>query len=140
VLIFSIRQHNITCSACKSKDVITDHESGEVICSSCVLVISDNIQEGRAERSPCITTDAIYESTNTGLTNSLARHDMGLSTIIGRPNKDASGHILDATMRSRMERLRTLEQRLVPLLIIETSEMLSINFTHQKTNLGYRMQ
>ena len=111
-MIFSIRQHNITCSAGKSKDVITDHESGEVICSSCGLVISDNIQEGRAEGSPCFTTDAIYESTSTGLTNSLARHDMGLSTIIGRPNKDASGHILDAAMRSRMERLRRWDLRI----------------------------
>ena len=111
-MIFSIRQHNITCSACKSKDVITDHESGEVICSSCGLVISDNTQEGRAEGSPCFTTDAIYESTSTGLTNSLARHDMGLSTIIGRPNKDASGHILDAAMRSRMERLRRWDLRI----------------------------
>jgi transcription initiation factor TFIIB len=112
MMIFSIRQHNITCSAGKSKDVITDHESGEVICSSCGLVISDNIQEGRAEGSPCFTTDAIYESTSTGLTNSLARHDMGLSTIIGRPNKDASGHILDAAMRSRMERLRRWDLRI----------------------------
>ena len=76
MMIFSIRQHNITYSTGKSKDVITDHESGEVICSSCGLVISDNIQEGRAEGSPCFTTDAIYESTSTGLTNSLARHDM----------------------------------------------------------------
>lgn len=75
-MVFSIRQHNITCSACKNEDVITDHESGEVICSSCGLVVSDNIQEGRAEGSACFITDAIYDkSTNTGL-NSLARHDM----------------------------------------------------------------
>jgi transcription initiation factor TFIIB len=37
---------------------------------------------------------------------------MGLSTIIGRPNKDASGHILDAAMRSRMERLRRWDLRI----------------------------
>lgn len=37
---------------------------------------------------------------------------MGLSTIIGRPNKDASGHILDAAMRSRMERLRGWDLRI----------------------------
>jgi transcription initiation factor TFIIB len=112
-MVFSIRQHNITCSACNSEDVITDQESGEVICSSCGLVISDNIQEGRAEGSACFTTDAIYDkSTNTWLTNSLAHHDMGLSSIIGRPNKDASGHILDAAMRSRMERLRRWDLRI----------------------------
>jgi transcription initiation factor TFIIB len=37
---------------------------------------------------------------------------MGLSTIIGITNRDASGHILDAAMRSRMERLRTWDVRI----------------------------
>jgi|SRR5947209_987958 len=100
------------CSRCKS-DVITDHESGEVICSNCGIVISDGIQEGRAGGPACFTTDAIYDkSTNTGLPNSLARHDMGLSTIIGSPNKDASGHILGAATRSSMERLRRWDLRI----------------------------
>ena len=58
--------------------------SGEVICSECGLVISDIIQESRADRSACFTTHEIYDkSWNAGLPNSLARHDMGLSTIIG---------------------------------------------------------
>ena len=43
--------------------------------------------------------------------SSLARHDMGLSTIIGRTDRDASGNILDAAMRSRMQRLRTWDIR-----------------------------
>ena len=37
---------------------------------------------------------------------------MGLSTTIGKPNKDAGGHTLDATMRSRMERLRRWDLRI----------------------------
>ena len=86
-------QRLIVCSACNSDRVITDHESGEVICSKCGLVISDIIQESRAVGSACFTTDEIYnKSRNAGLPNSLARHDMGLSTIIGIPNRDASGH------------------------------------------------
>ena len=44
-----MERRNIICSACKSNRVITDYESGEVICSNCGLVISDNIQESRAE-------------------------------------------------------------------------------------------
>jgi transcription initiation factor TFIIB len=43
--------------------------------------------------------------------SSLARHDMGLSTIIGRTDRDASGNILDTAMRSRMQRLRTWDIR-----------------------------
>jgi transcription initiation factor TFIIB len=106
-------QRLIVCSACNSDRVITDHESGEVICSKCGLVISDIIQESRAVGSACFTTDEIYnKSSNVGLPNSLARHDMGLSTIIGIPNRDTSGHVLEEAMRSRMQRLRTWDIRI----------------------------
>ena len=84
--------------------VITDQESGEVICSNCGLVISDNTQD---------STDATYDmSRKTVLRNSFACYDLGHSTLIGRPNKDASGHILDSDMRSRMERLRRWDLRI----------------------------
>ena len=96
-------------------------------------MISDNIQD---------STDAMYDkSRKTGVTNSLARYDMGLSTIMGKSNQDAGGHILDAAMRSRMERLRRWDHRIkTSTFKIETSGMPSINFTHQKTNLGYLIQ
>ena len=42
---------------------------------------------------------------------SLARHDMGLYTMIGRGHKDARGQVLDASMRSTMGRLRTWDLR-----------------------------
>ena len=99
-----MERRNIICSVCKSDRVITDYDSGEVICSNCGLVISDNIQD---------STDAMYDkSRKTGVTNSLARYDMGLSTIMGKSNQDAGGHILDAAMRSRMERLRRWDLRI----------------------------
>ena len=92
---------------------LTQRETVSRSCSKCGLVISDIIQESRADGSACFTTDEIYDkSWNAGLPNSLARHDMGLSTIIGITNRDASGHILDAAMRSRMERLRTWDVRI----------------------------
>jgi len=76
-------------------------------CSTCGLVISDNIQENLVDGSSCFTTDAIYDKNRkAGHPNSFARRAMGLSTIIGRPNKDISSHILDAAMLSRMERLK----------------------------------
>ena len=46
-----------------------------------------------------------------GMSTTLARHDMGLSTIIGRTDRDASGQKIDAGMRSAMERLRTWDLR-----------------------------
>jgi transcription initiation factor TFIIB len=55
--------------------------------------------------------DAVATSSTTGLPTSLARHDMGLATIIGRINIDASGHALDPAMRSTMDRLRLWDIR-----------------------------
>jgi len=46
-----------------------------------------------------------------GMSTSLARHDMGLSTIIGRTDRDASGQKIDAAMRTTMDRLRFWDYR-----------------------------
>jgi transcription initiation factor TFIIB len=46
-----------------------------------------------------------------GSPSSLAFHDMGLSTIIGKANKDSAGRNLDASMNYRMQRLRTWDAR-----------------------------
>jgi transcription initiation factor TFIIB len=91
--------------------MFTDSESGEIICRNCGMVMLDNVQESRPEwRS--FTTDEVNNSrSRTGMPTSLARHDKGLATIIGRANKDASGQVLDAAMRSTMERLRTWDFR-----------------------------
>ena len=42
---------------------------------------------------------------------SLARHDKGLTTIIGRTDRDASGNKIDASIRSKMERLKIWDFR-----------------------------
>ena len=53
----------------------------------------------------------------TGSPLSLARHDMGLSTIIGRTDKDASGHKIDTAIRSKIERLRIQDFRIQLILL-----------------------
>ena len=106
-------QTSVTCSSCNNNtgQIITDSESGEIICRNCGMVMLDNVQENRPEwRS--FTTDEVNNSrSRTGMPTSLARHDKGLATIIGRANKDASGQVLDAAMRTTMERLRTWDFR-----------------------------
>ena len=108
-------QTSVTCSSCNNNNntgqIITDSESGEIICRNCGMVMLDNVQESRPEwRS--FTTDEVNNSrSRTGMPTSLARHDKGLATIIGRANKDASGQVLDAAMRTTMERLRTWDFR-----------------------------
>jgi transcription initiation factor TFIIB len=107
-----IMKTSIACPVCRNgRRIITDSESCEIICSNCGIVISDNALD-IAQSEWCATGDEeINDKLRTGIRSSLARFDMGLSTIIGRTDRDASGNILDATMRSRMQRLRTWDIR-----------------------------
>lgn len=102
-------QTSILCNVCNTGRIVTDLESGEVVCCGCGLVSADMITEARAEwRS--------FESGNdnrqrVGAPNSLAFHDMGLSTIIGYENQDSTGHRLGASVTSTMQRLRLWDAR-----------------------------
>jgi transcription initiation factor TFIIB len=107
-------QTSIICSSCNNDQTsVTDPESGEIVCGNCGMVMLDNIQETHPEWRSITTTDEVNNNrrSRTGMPTSLARHDKGLATIIGRTDRDASGHPLDATMRSTMERLRTWDFR-----------------------------
>lgn len=100
-------QPSIICSTCNLNDMIpiTDPDSGEMICSNCGQVVLDKIQESGPE-GHSFTSDWInYSRSRTGMPTSLARHDKGLATMIGRTNKDASGQLLDASVYNMMKRL-----------------------------------
>jgi transcription initiation factor TFIIB len=92
--------------------MVTDLESAEVVCGSCGLVSPDKAMESRAEWTRFDSDNCSNNNRQTvGLPNSLAFHDMGLSTIIGKQNKDSSGHTLNAYVNSSMERLRIWDAR-----------------------------
>jgi transcription initiation factor TFIIB len=95
----------------KDQNIITDIESGEIICGNCGMVILEKTQDDTHQEQRAFTLDEAYNRARTGSPISLARHDMGLSTIIGRDNKDAKGHTLDTTMRYTIERLRIIDVR-----------------------------
>jgi transcription initiation factor TFIIB len=102
------------CPVCKSDLlIITDPESGEDICKKCGMIVSDKVQD--INRPEWHNTFDIVEINNrrsrTGIPTSLARYDMGLSTIIGRTDRDASGRKIDAAMHATMQRLRTWDSR-----------------------------
>ena len=100
------------CSICnKANTTITDPNSGEIICSNCGMVISDKIEDTIHSERRMYTFEDADRNARTGAPSSLARHDMGLSTVIGRENIDASGQKIDTAMRSNIERLRTWDLR-----------------------------
>jgi transcription initiation factor TFIIB len=105
-------QNSIVCSICKKgKTIITDLECGEVVCSKCGLVISDKIQDIRQEWRNFANSEEAKDRRRTGIPTSLARHDMGLYTMVGSGRKDARGQVVDASMRSTMRRLRKWDLR-----------------------------
>lgn len=100
------------CSVCNwNKAVITDPVRGEIICSNCGHVMVDKIQETMPEWRAFNYTDKGNSRSRIGTPSSLARHDMGLYTIIGETNKDASGHNLSAPVLSTISRLRVWDSR-----------------------------
>jgi transcription initiation factor TFIIB len=100
------------CSVCNGNHVvITDPERGEIICSNCGHVMVDKIQETMQEWRAFNYTDKGNSRSRMGTTSSLARHDMGLYTIIGQTNRDASGHNLTAPVLSTISRLRVWDNR-----------------------------
>jgi transcription initiation factor TFIIB len=103
----------LACSTCNTdQTAITDPESGEIVCSKCGLVISEKIEDYAHQERRAYSMQEADERARTGVRTSLAFHDMGLSTIIGKANKDASGQLLNSAMCSSMEKLRIWDSRI----------------------------
>ena len=89
--------------------MVTDQNTGELFCSKCGLVVTDKITDTGAEWRSFSNDEG--NKARTGAGTSLTMHDMGLSTVIGAANKDATGKPLSASVKSSIERLRTWDSR-----------------------------
>ncbi len=92
------------CPQCGSPDLIKDKEMGEVACSKCGLVISDDMLDRRPEWR-AFTLEEKRSRRRTGAPVDYSHYDKGLSTII-RPNRDAFGRPLPLKVKRQMWRLR----------------------------------
>ncbi len=97
------------CPSCGDKKLVTDQNTGELFCSKCGLVVTDRITDTGAEWRSFSSDEG--SKARTGAGTSLTMHDMGLSTVIGAANKDATGKPLSASVKSSIERLRTWDSR-----------------------------
>ncbi|HEX5519942.1 MAG TPA: TFIIB-type zinc ribbon-containing protein [Candidatus Nitrosocosmicus sp.] len=99
------------CQLCnKHTNILTDPESGEVICTNCGSIINDRTPESQIQWTTS-TVEERNSKSRTGAPISLAKHDRGLSTIIGKTNRDASGQQIDTAMRNRIVRWRAWDVR-----------------------------
>ena len=98
------------CPRCGKGNLVTDTNTGENFCNKCGLVVTDqSVDSGPEWRS--FSKEEHEGRSRTGVPTSLAMHDMGLATIIGPTDRDATGKPLSASMRSTIERLRTWDSR-----------------------------
>ncbi|MGA8107662.1 MAG: transcription initiation factor IIB [Nitrososphaeraceae archaeon] len=105
------KSNNIN-SQINNTNIITDPETSELICSNCGLVIStERVQETRPEWHYFDNDSPNNNRIRTGMPTSLARHDMGLSTIIGRTDRDYTGNRIATSVKSTIDKLRVLDYR-----------------------------
>jgi transcription initiation factor TFIIB len=101
------------CKTCyKFADIITDAESGETICTNCGMVMSNDKSLQHTAEWRAFDANQMRDRSRVGMPMTLTRHDKGLSTVIGRPDKDASGQGLDSSTRSMIQRLRMWDYRI----------------------------
>lgn len=96
------------CKRCKGS-MVTDSSTGERFCRDCGYVVEEQIEDSGPERN--FSKDDRDDKTRAGAPTSLAMHDMGLATMIGAVNKDATGKPLSSHMKHDMKRLRTWDGR-----------------------------
>ena len=98
------------CPRCGKGPMIVDSASGEMFCANCGFVVKEKIEETGPEWNAA-TQEEREQRARTGSPTSITMHDMGLATVIGRPNRDATGRSLSSATRSTMDRLRTWDSR-----------------------------
>ena len=97
------------CPSCNKPSLVLDENSGELACSNCGIVVTEKgAADGPEWRS--FANDGVDKS-RVGSGTSITMHDMGLSTVIGAVNKDATGKPLSTSTRKQIERLRTWDSR-----------------------------
>ena len=103
-----IEEIELFCTNCNTSRFVTDDVTGEVDCSNCGCVVSEDTEDrGVERRSFSDTTD----NTRTGPGLSLKMHDKGLFTIIGLQNKDSVGNPLSTNSIQTFSRLRKWDSR-----------------------------
>lgn len=114
------------CPNCGKRTLVEDAHTGELSCSNCGYVVAERaVDQGPEWRS--FSDETGENRARAGSPTSITYRDMGLSTMIGSSNRDASGRALDSPMRSAMDRLRRWDHR-------------SPAFGNQEKNLGIALR
>jgi transcription initiation factor TFIIB len=103
-------QSIIQCEICDPSEskMITDVESGEIICNRCGIVVVRDLEDTKKIWHKAEDNQG---STRNGNPSSLTLYDQGLTTKIGNTNRDASGNLINSMMMTRLNRMKNLDKR-----------------------------
>ena len=105
----NLMQQLSVCPECRSKVLVTDVHSGEVVCGKCGLVITDLIVDQKPEWRG-FTPEEQIAKIKVGPPTSLRQFDKGLSTTF-QPYRDAKGRSLSTKQCAKMMRMRKWQIR-----------------------------
>jgi len=99
----------ICCPECQST-IVDDIHNGERICSSCGIVVAEQMADFGPESKGANLEDKMRLARATGQTT-LSQHDMGIATEISIASTDYSGKKIDSATSNQMQRLGKWQKR-----------------------------
>lgn len=108
ILIANEAKNTQKCGICGKRKIVTDEESGELVCRTCGYVLIERVEDSGPEHRNFLDGE---DRSRTGSATLLSRHDRGLATVINPINTDATGKRLHSTMMHTMGRLRLWDAR-----------------------------
>ena len=99
----------VCCPECKAT-VVDDIQNGERICSSCGIVVAEQMVDYGPETKGVNLEDKMRLARASGQTT-LAQHDMGIATEISVGSTDFSGKKINNSVSNQMQNLRKWQQR-----------------------------
>jgi transcription initiation factor TFIIIB Brf1 subunit/transcription initiation factor TFIIB len=84
----------------------SDPESDEIICNNCGIGVSYNIQESNRPEKRAFSTEELTVKSRTSLPPALARHDIGVASIIEETELDFAGCKIDVEKHSPMNKVK----------------------------------
>ena len=97
------------CPECESA-LIDDIQNGEIICSSCGIVVAEQMADYGPESKSSDLEERLKLARATGQTT-YSQHDLGIATEISISTKDFSGKSINSEVATQMHNLRKWQQR-----------------------------
>lgn len=96
------------CRRCGRMSITHDFSSGEIFCKSCGMIIEQKTSDASYNLK---VYDYESDRRQTGSPTSIAIHDYGLSTVIGKTDRDGKGNKLSSEISNTIKRIRIQDQR-----------------------------